>query len=308
MKWTLLLALLLPAVLLGPGCRGEREDDDTRGRGGNVLEGTGLEGSVRLHVAEALRPVVDRHVTLFRRNYPRAEFALTTTNTREAYVALVRGQADAVVVDRPPNAEEQRALAAAGVDPAEVVLGQGALVAAVHPTNPARMLGMDALRRAAAGQPVQWAEVGGSGGAVRLALPPLTTGVVELLTRQLLPPDSLPRPTYAAADEADALRWVSENPAGLTIVSLAAYEGVSEDQVRAIAVPDSAGAPVLPAPLRVYANHYPLRHPILLVVGRSAGVVGASFASFVLGTQGQEAVQRAGLVPARLPVREIELQ
>lgn len=303
-----LFGLLALAALI-VGCRGEGSGE-TRGRGGNTLEGAGFQGTLRLHVAEPLRPIVDRQVAMFRRIYPQAEVVVTPTTTREAYVAFVRQQTDAVVVDREPNAEERDALGRTGASFSEVPLGYGALVAAVHPSNNVASLTAAALGRIASGQAVPWSELGvrGTTGNVGLALASLNTGAVEGFTRRVLPSDSLPRPAYAAQSEADALSWVAQNPAGLAIVSMAAYAAQPDESTRAVAVPDSTGRPVLPTPFDVYAGRYPLRHPIILLVARRPDGIGAGFATFARGTQGQEAVQRAGLAPYTLPAREIQLE
>ena len=107
---------------------------------------------------------------------------------------------------------------------------------------------------------------------------------------------------------------VEARPAGHTQtqhVRLGEFAGRDEDGddlgSRAVAVVDSAGRAVRPSPMAVYIDEYPLRQPIVLVTRGVRGGLAAGFATFIMGTQGQETVQRAGLVPAQPPVREFNL-
>ena len=83
-------------------------------------------------------------------------------------------------------------------------------------------------------------------------------------------------------------------------------EGLTEPN-RVLALADSAGRPAFPSQRSLAERRYPLRQPLVLVVAGGRGPVAPTFATFARGTPGQEAVLRAGLLPAVRPVREIVL-
>jgi phosphate transport system substrate-binding protein len=272
------------------------------GRSGSGLDGAGPEGSFQIAAAAPVAPAIEQQVARFERLYPAADVAVTPMTAREALVALVSGQADAAVVDRPMNAEERRAAAAAGLVVDTTKLGDGALVVAAAAGSTVEPLPLERLAAALEGA-----------GPYRLALTSRNAGVVELLGDRLLG-GRPPVPAFRAADEDSVLAWVvagrPEGPPRLGVVSLAAWAQADSATVRGLrllALPDSTGRPVLPSPMSVYRGAYPLVQPVYLYTVARRSPLAAPFATFAAGLHGQEAIQRAGLVPATLPAREIIL-
>ncbi|HEX8385180.1 MAG TPA: hypothetical protein VF576_03295, partial [Rubricoccaceae bacterium] len=144
-------------------------------------------------------------------------------------------------------------------------------------------------------------------GQARLVLTDRNAGTVEFVARRLLPEGALPQSAIRASNEADVLTRVAGRSDALGLVSALTFRADTTGRVRALALVDSAGRTVAPSPLAVYTDEYPLRQPVVLVTRGERGGLAAGFATFALGTQGQEAVQRSGLVPARPPVREFDL-
>jgi ABC-type phosphate transport system substrate-binding protein len=309
--------LALVAVLgLGAGCGDEAPRTTVAApapREGRGMVGEGLTGSLRVHVPAALAPVAERTASAFMRRYPNVRLTLVPSTAREGVVALTRLGGGAVLLDRPLNEEERRAFASNEMAVSEVLVGTDALAFVVPAGSAVRGLDAAALRRLLRGERVPWADLADStagpapAGSAALALAPLNTGAVELLTAALLPADSLPRPAYAARDEQDALAWVARTPNGLAAVPMAALRADTTARVRAVAYPDSTGRLTPPSQRAVATGRYPLRQPVYLVVVAGRGVLGSAFATFARGTLGQEAVLRAGLAPAVMPAREIIL-
>ena len=141
----------------------------------------------------------------------------------------------------------------------------------------------------------------------RLVLTDRNAGTVEYVARRLLPAGVLPQSAIRAATEADVLARVAGRADAIGLVSALTLRGDTTARVRAVALVDSAGRTVRPSPMAVYLDEYPLRQPIVLITRGARGGLAAGFATFVMGTQGQEQVQRAGLVPAEPPVREFNI-
>jgi phosphate transport system substrate-binding protein len=244
-------------------------------------------------------PVVEGQIARFERLYPEADLTVTPMTAREALVALVRGQADAAVVDREMNAEERRAVAASQQPFAEVKVGDGALVVVAPAARGLDRLTLEELAGALE-----------SAGTHRLALTSRNAGAVELLGERLLD-GRPPRPSHRAESESDVLAWVAGQPDGLGVVSMAAWaraDSALTRPLRLLALPDSAGTFVRPSQLSVYRGEYPLVQPVYLYLWTRGRPLAAPFATFVVGLHGQEEVQRAGLVPVNIPQREIELR
>jgi ABC-type phosphate transport system substrate-binding protein len=313
-----LAATALAAALLLAGCGDGRslpgEEStaaDSAISGG--LTGPGLSGTLDICAADGLGPVARRQAAAFMRQYDSARISVATATARECVASVASLAHDAAMIDRPLNDEERQILRGNQIPFSEVAIGTGALAAIVADGNGARTLRLDALRRLLRGEVVDWAELADSAagpppaGAAQLALAPRNAGAVEVLTERMLAPGELPRPAHPADNETGVIDWVATTPGALGVVSLAVLRADTTGRVRAVALPDSTGRPALPVQQTLADGRYPLPQPVVMVVVGGRGPLPASYATFARGNPGQEAVLRAGMLPAVRPVREIVL-
>jgi ABC-type phosphate transport system substrate-binding protein len=313
-----LLFLILAAPLVagcgdGRSLPGEESTaaDSAIARG---LSGPGLTGTLDVCAADGLGPVARRQAAAFMRQYDNARISVSTATARECVASIASLAHDAAMIDRPLNDEEREILRGNQVPFSEVAIGTGAVAAIVAAGNGARSLRLDALQRLLRGDAVDWSELADSSagglpaGAAQLGLAPRNAGAVELLTGRMLAPGQLPRPTYPAESETGVMDWVAATPGGLGVVSLAVLRADTTGRVRAVALPDSVGRPTLPDQVSLAQGRYPLPQPVTMIVVGGQGPLPASYATFARGNPGQEAVLRAGMLPAVRPVREIVLE
>jgi ABC-type phosphate transport system substrate-binding protein len=304
------LLTVLAAVLAVAGCTEtpDRVEAADGGASGRPLGGAGFTGTLRLGTTPELAAVVRRQAEDFEKLYPQADVVVVESTARAAIVGVLRGDLQSAVVDRALNAEELGIAEEYRIAVGQTLIGEGAVVAVVPDASPVRALRVDAVRDLLAGRAVAWASVAaGAPGQARLVLTDRNAGTVEYVARRLLPEGALPQSAVRASSEADVLTRVAGRSDAVGLVSALAIRADTAAAVRVLALVDSAGRTVAPSPRAVYLDEYPLRQPVVLVTRGERGGLAAGFATFALGTQGQEAVQRAGLVPARPPVREFNL-
>jgi phosphate transport system substrate-binding protein len=294
----------------GAGCSDppSRVDTPTGEASGRPLGGEGFTGTLRLGTTPELSAIVRRQADDFRKLYPRATITVTELSARAAVVGVLRGELESAIVDRSLNAEETGLAEEYSLAVGQTLIGEGAVAVVVPAASAVRAVPVAALRALLAGESVPWAGIAaGTPGEARLVLTDRNAGTVEYVARRLLPAGALPQSAIRGATERDVLARVAGRPDAVGLVSALTLRADTAARVRAVALVDSAGRTVLPSPRAVYLDEYPLRQPIVLVTRAARGGIAAGFATFVLGTQGQETVQRAGLVPARPPVREFNL-
>lgn len=306
-------ALVLAGIALvtgGAGCnetptRVDRPDGEASGR---PLGGAGFTGTLHIGTTPELAPIVRAQVADFQKLYPQTTLTVRELSARAAIVGVLQGQLESAIVDRPMNSEESGLAAEYEIPIGQTLVGEGAVTVVVPASSAVQQVPLDALRRLLGGQAVSWASVAaGTPGEARLVLTDRNAGTVEYLARRLLPEGTLPQSAIRAAGEPDVITRVAGRADALGIVSALTFRADTTGRVRSVAVVDSTGRAVRPSPLAVYTDEYPLRQPIVLVTRGARGGLAAGFATFILGTQGQETVQRAGLVPAQPPVREFNL-
>lgn len=297
-------------LLVVSGCR-EKPDTLSAPDGsasGRPMGGQGFSGTLHLGTTPELAPLVREQADDFMRLYPAATIQIIEETARGAVVGVLRGELEMAIVDRSMNNEEREIAGKYGVEVGQTLIGEGAVVVVVPEASPVQSLTVEDVRALIGGESVTWASVApGAPGVARLVTTDRNAGTVEYVGRRLLPEGVLPQSAIRASDETDVLARVAGRSDAIGFVSALTYRRDTTYQVRAIPLVDSLGQTVQPSPRAVYLDEYPLRQPIVFVTRSERGGLGAGFATFLLDTRAQEVVQRAGLVPARPPVREFNL-
>lgn len=209
-----------------------------------------------------------------------AEFALTSLPPKDARTTLLAGRAELWL---SAFAEPGLASRAVGLD---------ALVAIAAPDNPTPALSTPDLARALEGKVANWAEIGGPD--MPLVLHALDTGsdlqraLSARLGREIAATVRHPTPEALWAA-------VAKDPWALAVAGRAA-----DGPARVLPLTDSCGFPLLPTPLAVKAEDYPLAMPLyFLTPPRRLPLLAREFLEFLATPAAQEAVEAAGYVGRR---------
>lgn len=294
-------------------------------------------GNMVAAAAENYSPLVTREAELFTSMYGDAHVAVRSMSTREAFVALLADSVGLIVVDRLANREEREAMAAQRLSMEEVKLAEDALVLVVHPSNPLRAVSLPQLRRVLQGRIGDWSQLDAEmpKTAVELVMTGRNSGPWELLSERFLP-GTQPGPSTLAATQCEVLERVASSPGALGVVSVAAWRccaqaaaagdtaaGVNapgwargvdpsrDGRVRSLlvrtdqAVGDTVAYAVHQA--NIHSGAYPLHYPAYVYFEKGARLA-SGFSAFIASAPGQSQVLRAGLVPATMPVRIVEMK
>lgn len=305
----LLAAAAAGAVALGAaGCAPRGKESPTSGR-------------LAVLAAEPLAALAREQAALFNSLYPQAQVAAAPASTREALVALLQDSVRCVMTDRPLNEEERAAARGAGLEIEELKVAVDALALVARRPDGVAQLPWSEAEAVLGGERADWAHVAGSGrsGPVTLVTTGPNSGAYDLLARRLRPSGGRLEPARVAASELDVLAQVAETPGALGVVSLsflksAAARPFAADttgRVRTVdlAVADSTGTVTVRRlhAANVYRELWPLSHPVYLCFQKRS-LLAAGFAAFVASAPGQKLIVNAGIVPATMPVRLVQLR
>lgn len=206
-----------------------------------------------------------------------AEFSFAVVPRTEATVALLAGEAELVLAARAEKPLGSRAVAL------------DALVPLTSPDNPIVAISTTNLVRALAGQAQNWAEIGGPDMPIVLhGLAPdsdLQLALAERLGAQMVPAIVHPDATTLAMA-------VAADPYALALAGQS-----RATPARILPLTDSCSFPLLPTPLAVKAEDYPLTLPILLLTPpRRLPLVARDFLDYLGSPSAQALIRAEGLV------------
>ena len=206
-----------------------------------------------------------------------AEFTFNATTPEQARLDLKAGRAELIVASGTEPDFGSRAMAL------------DALIPIVAADNPVPGINTQDLARVLSGEVTNWAEIGGPDMPLVLhALPPesdLQRALAKRLGRDVLA--AVTHPDLAALAAA-----VAKDPWALAVTGKA-----SAGAARVLPLADSCGFPLLPSPLAVKAEDYPLSLPIyLLTPRRRLPLAAREFLEFMAAPEAQRAIAGAGYI------------
>lgn len=267
-------------------------------------------------------PLLERLAVEYQHDYPRLSVSLLPGGTNHALEALLAGEADVAFSYRNLTDREQALFREADGDTAIVVaVGVGGLVLLQHAGPEAATITVaelaEALAAVAAGP--------GSGPALapycgRLYVCDPNEGSWDALFAALglatpagndLAAPRLGRITFLA-DPASVIAAVAASPDAWGLVStLDAGIDVAAGApagTRFVGVVAEAGQePVAPGAASIATGVYPLHHFLYVACRGAGGFEGGKFVTHLASARGLRQVERAGVIPARLVARTIQL-
>jgi phosphate transport system substrate-binding protein len=297
MKRILFSALLILIIIL-VGCNKHTE--------------TVISGNRLVLVADPYLPLIQQEVDQFMSLYPEVKIEVHSTSTREAVVFMLNDSIRSIVIDRPFNEEERQVIQQASIKITENKIAEDGVAIIVHKKNPIRNLSTESLRRIITSEVKDWSQVAEArlSGTIDFILTGKNSGMYELLQKKIF---SLPKqlePTAVMSTQRDVIQYVSKHPQSVGCVAASlVFDDV--DNIKVIPVigksPEGIETEYFPGQEEIYSSLYPLHYSLYLYNEESNAAVGIGFSAFVLSNVGQKVIQKAGLVPAVIPYRTIQL-
>jgi phosphate transport system substrate-binding protein len=234
--------------------------------------------------------------------------------TRETFIALLSDSVQMIVSDRAPNGEERQGMAKVRFEVGDATVAEDALGLLVNRANGLSSLSLEGAADLLSGRTRDWVQVPGSGltGPVRVVTTGRDSGAWELLAGRFFPGAGVPVPTEQVSSQREVLARVASDPRALGVASVAVSKDFERgDAVKALAIAgtDSLGNPVMHRlhQANIHLGVYPLHYRVRVYFDKSS-LLALGFSAFMAGAPGQKLVLDAGLVPATMPVRLVQLR
>ncbi|MCT4683313.1 MAG: substrate-binding domain-containing protein [Roseicyclus sp.] len=232
-----------------------------------------------------------------------ARFTVTPGTSDTGFLALLNGDSDLALTLRPPTDAERRAdRAAAPEDPPlgrrVRVIGLDALVPVVAPQNPVDALSLPELAAVAAGEIVNWQDLGGPDAPIALHLMAPEMGLAQAFAAEMLGAEMAdPAPGTRLHDSAAALSAAVARDAYALGVTVQSARGAA----RSLALAGGCGISQAADTDAVKAEDYPLTAPVYLYLApRRLPQLVRDFLGWTETEAAERIVAGAGYVDQRL--------
>lgn len=282
-----------------------------RDRAGNLLD-VPTSGRIRIAADGSLKPVIAAIVQSFEHTYPDAHITVTYESESDAIKDLANDSVHLVALTRTLKTEEESLIESKHLFASSVLIAHEGLALISNPAVTDTSFSIQEIK--------DLLTKGKSPSVLRM--PPSiavvfdypNSGMARYLEDSLASPDSLGPACFALRGDSAVIRYVAlvKNTFGFIGSSWIVDRGDSTlmaftNSIKVIPVRTDSGS-FLPFQAFVAQGSYPLIRPVILVNDDPRTGLASGLTAFAAGDKGQRIVLKAGLVPATMPVRIVQVQ
>lgn len=282
-----------------------------RDRNGNVLD-TPTSGSIVISADESLKPLIDAEVSAFEGIYKYTKIKVVYTSEGDAVDRLLQDSARLAVVTRRLVSDEEDRLMRQTIVPHQLKIAGNGIALIQNRNDIDSLFSLEDLKRLLSGDLKSSTDRKASPvHAVVFDQP--NSGIIRYLQDSLRITGSLPNYCFAVHSNAAVVDYVSKKPGSLGMIDLSwisdSDDSISNSFLKTIRVLGISRDSGFYQPYQAYLaqNKYPLQRDVVMISREARSGLASGFMAFVASDRGQRIVLKAGLVPATMPIRIVEI-
>lgn len=309
-KLKLFFSLFLSLTIWGCGGDNKNTPDDSP-----------TMGTIKISVDETFKPLIDTEITTFESIYKYAHINVSYVPENQAFEDLLNDSARIIVVTRELNKKEKKYFEEVKIIPKTLKIAYDAVSLIISNDNQDTLVTSDEVRKIFSGEISNWKQLSGKSGNsnIQLVFDNSASGTVRFM-KEFAGNKELSRNSFAVNNNEAVIDYISKNRNAIGIIGVSwisdTEDSTSNSFLKKVKVmeisPDdtSKGAGEYYKPYQAYIaqKYYPLWRTVYVLSREARAGLGLGFTSFMAGEKGQRIVLKAGLVPATMPVRLVEIR
>jgi phosphate transport system substrate-binding protein len=261
-------------------------------------------GKATILIDESLLPIIEDEVAVFENKYD-AKFTLNPLSETEAVLALTQKKADILILSRKLNEQEEAFLKNKKVTPKVTKFATDGIALVKSKKSKDTLIDLKDI--------VDFIN-GKQNGIKGLVFDNPNSSTVRYF-KELAKVDALPeKGIFSFKTNNEVLKYVEQNEGLIGIVGLNwLTQPVGEmhdvvDNIKALSVKNSENHYVSPNQDNIASEKYPLARDLYIINCQGYQGLGIGLAAFVEGEIGQRIILKSGLVPVKIPGRNIVIR
>lgn len=261
-------------------------------------------GKATIVVDESLLPIVEDEVAVFENKYD-AKFTLNPLSETEAVLALTQNKGSILVLSRKLNAQEETFFKNKKVTPKITKFATDGIALVKSKKSKDTLIDLKDI--------VDFIN-GKQNGIKGLVFDNPNSSTVRYF-KELAKVDALPeKGIFSFKTNNEVLKYVEQNEGLIGVVGLNwLTQPLSDmqptvDNIKAMSVKNSQNQYVSPNQDNIASEKYPLARDLYIINCQGYQGLGIGFSAFVEGETGQRIILKSGLVPVKIPGRNIKIR
>jgi phosphate transport system substrate-binding protein len=262
---------------------------------------TATSGTIRISVDETYQPLIEAEIKVFQSLYPKTKIIAEYKPEADCFKDLFNDSARMIIVTRDLKPDEKEYFKKEKIRPQSMQLATDAVALIVNNANPDSVLTMDQVRLIMAGKSEKpW----------QIVFDNQNSSTVRFIQDSINKGTPLPASTMAAKTNPEVIDYVTKNKNAIGVIGVNWISDTSDPKVidfneKVTTVKlrgDGFTDYVQPYQYYIGVKSYPLTRGMFYVLKEPYQGLGAGFATFLGGQEGQLLIGRYKLYPARLNI------
>lgn len=263
-----------------------------------------LKGTANVLVDETLFPIIEDQVEVFESDYE-AKIHLMPKSETEAVQALFKDSAQIIILSRNLTDEEQKVFASRKIYPESSKIGTDAIALIANISHNDTVIDLEDV--------VSFMKGDRSSHTIKGLVFDNPNSSTMRVIKEIADVDSAPQEDiYSFRTNEGVIKFISENSGMIGIVGLNWLTQPSPassemlQKIKILSVKDTDGDTYYyPSQNNLAEGTYPLARDLYIVNAQSFSGLGVGFSTFIAGDRGQRIILKSGLLPVRIPSRQI---
>jgi phosphate transport system substrate-binding protein len=290
------------------------------GGGGKTIPETPTAGNIRILADESFQPLIETEVSTFMGLYMNAKIKPVFKPEIDVVNDFMNDSAQLMITSWKLTEDQVKFLRDTLIVARTATFAWDALALVINRENPDSLIKFDQIRDIFTEKVTEWKEINKKShlGKIRMIFDNSRSGNIRYFKERFDVKGQLPSNFFAKNSNRDVIDFVESNKDAMGIVSAnwisdkddpASRSFIKKIIVVAVSQPyvddDSY---YRPAQGNIYDKSYPFVREIYLISRETFWGLGSGFMNWACAEQGQRIVLKAGLVPATMPIRLVQIK
>lgn len=271
---------------------------------------TPTSGEITVAVDEAFLPIAQQEAQIFENEYDKAKINIIVLPEDKAIQLMLRDSIDAVIVGRDLNSQEKKEVERQKSIVRSWVQAYDGVAVVVHPESTDTTWTIEQLKDLFSGKIKNWKDLKSTNpdAEISIILDNANSSNYNYTSTKLEVSDISKLKIYAAKSHKTVIEKVSKDKNSIGLVG---YSWLSNNDIETEKLKSSvkvvAVANTQPSQVSLLENTYPFKRECYSLVKNGRMGLAFAFASYINQEIGQRVILKSGILPAKIPPREIEI-
>lgn len=283
-----------------------------------VQKDTPTSGFIKISADESLAPIVNAEIEVFLATYLEAHIQPIFKGETEVIKRLVADSVHSIIIARSLNKEEKEFFVQKNLIPKETKIAIDAIAFIVHKENPDSEFTPVQMQEIMSGKITKWKQINpkNPSDSIRIVFDNPNSSTARYVKEKFNNNKDLPKNCFAVNTNEEVMNYVEQHKNAIGVIGVNWISDIDDTQIQKFRkrfhvvgiISEKDKTAYQPYQSYIADGNYPYTREVYFISKEPHRGLGTGLGAFIASHRGQKIIQKAGLVPATMPVRVVEIK